>query len=104
MRDSPDGMVASADVFSVVKKLFSHAERRQETLDADSLNMLSAVGRFVMREARKEFVTIDMIIDNKGKYRAYVDYGPLRRLAGDHYFKQKHKHYAAQDAILAAVE
>jgi hypothetical protein len=104
MRDSASGMAASADVFSVVKAVLGRAQRCQGMLDADSLNILSTVARYLMRGAGQDFVTIDLIIDDKGKYKVFVDYGPLRRLAGEHFFKQKHKHYAAQDDLLAAVE
>jgi hypothetical protein len=105
LRETAGGMTATEDLFAVTRSLFHGPKRQQWELDADSVLMLFELGRLTCSLADKPHVTVDVIISRNGTYKAFADFGPMRRLdGGDRFFRARHKVYQEIEPLLKLID
>ena len=103
MHETAGGMTTSADLFSVTKPLFRLPKRNQWVLDAELLRRINRLGRLLMQDIGRDRVTLDLIVDGDGSSKLFVDSAQPRLLDGEDFYKSKHKAYAAEHPLLAAL-
>lgn len=105
LRETRGGMSASGDLFAITKNLFGSPKREQWVLSADSLKIAFELGRLACSLADQPHVTVDLIISRDGSYKAFADFGPLRRLnGGDDFFRSKHRLYLEVEPLLKLID
>lgn len=102
IRDTANDIAISPDLFAVAKPLFGKSKRVNMEVNWEAADLLMSLGQDIMTKENIQHVIIDLIIDERGTYKAYRDDGALRRLAGgDGMYRSKHREYVEHEPWLA---
>lgn len=102
IRDTANDIAISPDLFAVVKPLLGKSKRVTMEVNWEAADLLMSLGQDMMNKENTQHVIIDLIIDERGTYKAYLDNGALRRLAGgDGMYRSKHLEYVEHEPWLA---
>lgn len=105
MRDTESDNAISPDLFAIVKPLFGNIKRETIDVDWDTADILMSLGKLVLAHASVQHVTIDIIVNEDGRYKAFKDDGPLRRLGGgDGMYRSKYLEYVKVEPWLATLD
>lgn len=101
MEDHPEGMSSSTICYALRKRWWRDVECIDLSLSGDDLTRLTALGRRFMAQAKQNYLTLDLLVRNDGKFRSHLDYERPIRLDGDLAFDDRHRRYMAEDDLLA---
>lgn len=105
MEEMGGNACVSPDLFAVVKLILGKAKRSTLEMDWETSRLLMTLGRELLATTASGYVTMDLIIDRQGKYRAYQHTTPLKRLGGRNgYYNSAYKEYVSLESWLERLD
>ncbi len=98
--DTPDQIGTSSICIAVMKPLFGKAQKKDVRLPPNVRELMKEVALHFMQQAKQNYVTLDLLLFNNGKFKSYIDYEPLQRLGPDVYKGSRYHKYAGDDPLL----
>ncbi len=98
--DEEQQLCTSSEIVAVMKPLFGKAFKKQFPVPEKASDLMTEAALHFMEKAKQNYVTLDLLFWNNGKFKTYIDYEPLERLGGDIQAGGRYRRYVDDDPLL----
>jgi hypothetical protein len=98
--DTEDQIGTSSICIAVVKPLFGKPQKKDLQVPPNVRELMKEVALHFMQRAKQNYVTLDLLLFDGGKFKSYIDYEPLQRLGPEVHSGKRYHKYAGDDPLL----